>query len=337
MGLHERGRGGGFALVEASAIIALGAAACCLGAVAARQNHLNGGLAGSIANLKKIGEATGSYAADFDDQLWSFTWGVGEDQSRFEDLWNPSTPALAIAYQATDIVRRRFDESIPRLEDRLAAPFLSTLVLVDYLDESLPAEWAVSPGDAIRLEWQADPHNPPELNEQGGAAWDAIYGPFGSSYQLMPAFVGADQRDGNNEVLRQYAPHHDLYLVPPSVVFGGRRVGEIGFPAGKVHMAERASYFFGPRPVYFLHQEARVPVLMADGSVSPRTSRDANLSFNPNYPDSPYYVSVADYSPNTMHEPPTLGGGPRDPSLETHYKWTRRGLRGVDFNGERAE
>ena len=301
------------------------------------QSRKSAGLAGSLANLKKIGETTGMYAADFDDQLWAFTWSRDNAPSQYGDLQTPASNVDAIGYQATDIARRRFDESIPRLDDRFAAPGLSTLVRVDYLDEALPAEWAVSPGDAVRLGWQADPSNPPDLNEQGGEAWAQLFCAFGSSYMLMPSYFAPDQKVGSQQTIYQYAAYHDLYWVPLSLGFGGRRVAEIAYPSQKVHMAERASYFFGPRPVYFLHQQARVPVLMADGAASPRSSADANASFSPNLPDDLDRTSRADYKPNLIYEPPTLSGEAKDLVLETHYKWTRRGLRGIDFGGERAE
>ncbi|MCC7387946.1 MAG: hypothetical protein IT431_04170 [Phycisphaerales bacterium] len=330
-----RGQARAFVAREAAALTLAGALVCCVGAVGMGQGRKAAGLAGSLANLRKIGETTGAYAADFDDHLWSFTWSVGNCPSQYEDLRNPASNSDAIAFQATDIARRRFDESIPALRDRLAAPWLSTLVLADYLDDPLPAEWAVSPGDAVRLGWQADPSNPPDLNEQGGDAWSWLFSSFGSSYMLMPAYFAPEEKLGDQAAISQSTGHHDLYNVPSGVLFGGRRVAEIASPSRKVHMAERAS-FFGPRPVYFLHREARVPVLMADGSAAPRTSADANHSFKPNNPDSPG-STLANYRPHPLYDPPTLSGASEDSNLETHYKWTRRGLRGIDFAGERAE
>lgn len=328
--------GRGFAIVELAVVVVVALVAISIAAVGARQSRLGAGLAGSLANLKKYAEATGSYGADFDDQLWAFSWSPGNCPSGYSDLQNAATSAQAIGYQATDIVRRRFDESIRRLDDRLAAPYLTTLVLADYLDEPIPLEWAVSPGDSVRLRWQADPFNPPDLNEQGGDAWDWHFGVFGSSYLLMPAFYAPDEKVGGQTTISQHTYHY-LYLVPNTLEIGGRRLSEVLYPSAKVHLAERASYFFGPRAAFFMHRAARVPLLMADGSTAPRTGADANTSFNPNVPDDADRVTVTDYVPNRIYEVDTLSGYGSDARIETHYKWTRRGLRGVDFNGERAE
>ncbi|VAX39263.1 hypothetical protein MNBD_PLANCTO03-1424 [hydrothermal vent metagenome] len=307
-----------------------------MGVVAGAQSRTSAGLAGSLANLKKIGEVTGNYAADYEDQLWSFTWHPGYAPSEYDDLQNPADSVTAVAYQAVDIVRRLYRDDFPRFNNRFGSYWISTLVLADYLDESLPLEWVVSPGDKVRLEWQLDPDNPPDLNEQGGVGWSAMFAGFGSSYELMPAFFAPDERTDYQSTITQYKPSHNFTQVPPGLEFGGRRVSEVLFPSQKVHMAERASFFFGPTPTHYLHAEARVPVLMADGSVSPRTSADANVSFKPNNPDNPN-SSLANYVPNLIYEPPTLSGGTKDFDIETHYKWTRRGLRGIDFNGQRAE
>ena len=328
---------GAFALVEVVTVLVLLGLVCSVGVVAGAQSRTSAGLAGSLANLKKIGEVTGNYAADYEDQLWSLTWHTGYAPSEYDDLQNPASSSEAVGYQAVDIVRRLYREDFSRFDDRLGTYWLSTLVLADYLDESLPLEWTVSPGDKVRLEWQLDPDNPPDLNEQGGAGWSAMFAGFGSSYELMPAFFAPDEKVDRQDTISQYNRHHNLTWLPSGIKFGGRRVNEVLFPSQKVHMAERASFFFGPTPAHYLHAEARVPVLMADGSASPRTSADANDSFRPNSPNNPDGTSLTDYKPNPIYEPPTLSGGAGDSGIETHYKWTRRGLRGIDFNGQRAE
>lgn len=325
-----------FASVEAAVVVGMIGLACCVAAVGGQHARTRAGLAGSLANLKKIAEVGAHYAADYDEQVWSFTWNADEHETSYPDLESPGVGAAAVMYQSTDIVRRLSgDDTIPRLTNRFRPPFTSLLVLADYLGESLPAEWMVSPGDAVRLGWQADPDNPPEMGDDS-LAWRYIFGLYGSSYGLMPAFWARDEatmEEGNT--VYQYPSQHDLFWVP-TMDFGNRRESEILFPAQKVRVAERESYFFGVRPVYYLHPSARVPLLMADGSAAARTTADANTSFKPNNPPN-QGGSAADYRPNPIYEAPTVSGGELDDKLEMYYKWTRRGLRGIDFSGERAE
>ena len=241
-------------------------------------------------------------------------------------------------YQSVDIARRLSGrDEIPRYDNNYKPLYLSTLVLADFLQDSLPAEWSVSPGDKVRLEWAADPDNPPDLGDPEIEDFVATFGPYGSSYELMPAFIAPDVRVGNQSTISPYKPHHQLMLIPGGLQWGGRRVSEVSFPSQKVHMAERESFFFGPRPAYYLQSVARVPVLMVDGSASPRTAADANASWRPNNPGDPHSSRV-DYVPNLIYEaPPLMEGEPKDVNLECGYKWTRQGLRGIDFNGQRAE
>ncbi len=325
----------GFTIVEAVVVCVVVVLVCAMALSSGQHARKQAGLTGSLANLKKIGEVTGNYAADFQDHLWSFTWNEDYQPSQYADLQNGDN-LQATSHQAVDIVRRRFSEDTLRFSARMGQYDLSTLVLADYLDESVPMEWVVSPGDELRLAWQADPDNPPDLNEQGGEAWAAMFAGFGSSYKLMPAFFAPDERTPEGNTISQYRGSHKLTIIPARMAYGGRRVTEVSSPSAKVHMAESASFFSGPRVTYYLLPQARVPVLMADGAASARTSGDANDSFVPNNPDSPS-TSTTDYHPNPVYDPPTIGGGDRDFSVETHYKWTRRGLRGIDFSGERAE
>ncbi len=328
----------GFSLVELVVVCVVVAVVCAMAWPGARLARSQAGLAGSLANLKKIGEGTGAYAADYDDQFWAFSWKGGDTSSQYEDLRLPNGDVPAHMYQSVDIARRLSGrDEIPRYDNNYKPLYLSTLVLADFLQDSLPAEWSVSPGDKARLGWAADPGNPPDLGIPEIKDFAATFGPYGSSYMLMPAFIAPDEKVGRQDTIYQYKPEHDLMWIPGWLKFGGRRVSEVLFPAQKVHMAERASFFFGPTPTHYLHAEARVPVLMVDGSATPRASADANDSFLPNQPYNLNRTSVTNYKPNLIYEPPTLSGDATDNNVETHYKWTRRGLRGVDFNGQRVE
>ena len=152
-----------FVVTELGVVVAVLGVLCCAFAVGMGQSRKSAGLAGSLANLRKIGETTGMYSADFDEQAWSFSWSEGNYATDYEDLRGGGN-LVAPMYQSVDIVRRLTGkDDHPRYDDRARPLYLGTLVLADYLGDSLPAEWSVSPGDRVRQLWAADPDTPPDV------------------------------------------------------------------------------------------------------------------------------------------------------------------------------
>jgi hypothetical protein len=96
-------------------------------------------------------------------------------------------------------------------------------------------------------------------------------------------------------------------------------------------MYEKEQRFFGPRHAFFLHTEARVPVLLADGSAGIRTTNHSNDGFYPITPQNPTPTRV-NYAPELSWEAPTLNGGVNE-FVNGHIRWTRSGLLGRDFGG----
>ncbi len=311
----------GFAAIDAGAVLSVAVCACSVVMVAMGQGRKSAGLAGSLANLKKFGEVTGNYAADCEGLLWTFSWKAGDSLSQWDELNNAQTHLQAAANQAVDIIRRRFDEQFPRLDSWIPHIVVSALPLGDYLDEILPVEWFASPGDARLLELQRDPY------AHGG--WLERRWAFSSSYTLPTAFVSPDEYP----TIRQAAYYS--YFVPNDIDLGGRRVEEVAFPSGKVHLSEQASWFFGPRPAWYLESEARVPVLMMDGSAGARRTADANAAWDPRDPSQDDYIITYNPPADNYWEPRPLGGS--SSRVSGRYRWTRRGLGGVDFDGERVD
>lgn len=321
MGKRSR-HGRGFALVEVGAAVAVLGVACCLGAVAARQNRLGAGLSQSMGNLQRLAEVTANYGADYEDRFWTFSWKAGDDFSQYGDLNNAGSDLDAAANQAVDILRRRFDPDFGRITGWIPHIKSSSLVLADYLDEALPMEWLASPGDRYLLEWQRDPHG-------AGDTWSERRRAFWSSYAMPTAFVSPDE---SPTIVQSSA--HNIYQSLTSVELGGRRLAEVAFPSGKVHLSEEASWFFGPRPAFYLHPEARVPMVMVDGSAQVRTTADANAGWDPDQ-DWSSQDDQFGYTPQEW-EPPAFSDSGHD-RVFGKYRWTRHGLAGVDFDGERVE
>jgi hypothetical protein len=81
--------------------------------------------------------------------------------------------------------------------------------------------------------------------------------------------------------------------------------------------------------VYYGLAQARVPLLFFDGSVNVRRTADSNPGWRPNQPafDCHWFW----YQPAAW-EPPTTNGQFHE-IVAGRYRWTRGGLKGIDFGG----
>ena len=72
----------------------------------------------------------------------------------------------------------------------------------------------------------------------------------------------------------------------------------------------------------FFNDDARQPVLAFDASVTVRNTSESNPGFRPKSPASPEPTTIRNIIP---------GVGSRE--YTGYYRWTRGGLRGIDFGG----
>jgi hypothetical protein len=328
-------RQGGFILAEAIILVLVGVVLVAALALTASESRRQASLGDNLANLKLFAAATGAYAADSNDRLWSFSWRGGV--VNHPDFPLAPTDLDAAAQQAWHILRTRSGR--PDWFGLIPPPnwvphiLYSPLVILDYLDADLPARAAAAPEDHTRLLWQSDPFEGflalPSTLRPGGNDATARRWPFSCSYTLVPA---AYSPDGGSEALtQQQNGAHNLWIVPPQPTLGGRAVADIAFPAQKVLLHEEFQRHFGPRVIWFGHRDARVPLLLADGSACVRATADANLGFQPTSPQNPGPLRIR-YEPQAW-EPPALSDDNQDRLLITHYRFTRSGLRGRDFGG----
>jgi hypothetical protein len=128
---------------------------------------------------------------------------------------------------------------------------------------------------------------------------------------------------------------HLLYFDATSR-FGGRRMDEAAFASQKVFMFDLFDRHAYKRMLFHAYPAATQPLLFFDGQVTMRKTGDADKGWHyaPNVqppsfasPDPTYYH----YYPGPS-EPPTLSGAVSDVVIG-YYRWTRNGLRGVDFGG----
>ncbi len=295
-----------------------------------------------LSKCKQLGTATNSYAADYQDKLFSFSWRKGKIYSEHPDLqvsthWDVSQAGQ----QAIDILRRRGDRS-DILPAGLVGPgtwiphvMYTHLVLQDYLGSILPERLVASSGDKLRQLWQTDPKgfdsglfqpSPAPPGNNTTKRW-----PYSSSFQVTSSSYDDCVAAGLAAFRISQAGTHNLYSTPDGMKLGRRKLADVGFPAQKVHMHDQHARHFGRVQSYFGYPTARVVVLMMDNSSSVRLTSDSNNGWIPNTPQSPSPITYQ-YTPANW-EPPTHNGQAAEQITAGRYRWTRGFNSGVDFNG----
>ena len=200
--------------------------------------------------------------------------------------------------------------------------WFSHLPLSDYLSGQPTEEAALCPDDEDLFERTEVPIDSidPRL----------VFRLFESSYAVVhttfsPDMVRSGQTTNSGEPypLTQSATSADTTLRQPRYLLS-RRLNEVSFTSSKVWMYDHLDRHDDPRnPRYFADPEAKSTVLMFDGSVGRKATADSNPGFQPDDPTSP--------SPTII----SVSQGPGVPRLEYNgvYRWTRGGLRGIDFGG----
>lgn len=312
----------GLALVDVVATVVVCAILAALLAVSRPRERALGQLGESMSNLREFGVAFEAYGRDNADLVATFGWRAGVTPSTYPDLAFAASDFEAAGLQAVDIMRRRGNltaSQLPRQTSWIPHISYPHLALIDYLATSAPWNTAASPGDANQLKWATDP-----AKWQENGAPTARH-PFASSYELPPAYTCTPD-SGPNAVYQ--ASSHNIYGVPSGARFGGRRMQDVVYPSNKALMYERVQWFFGSRVAFFMYDEARVPVLAADGNVQLRRSAHSNPGWDPRSPNSSNPTALL-YSP-PAYEPPALAGVPT--TVVARMRWTRRALAGRDFD-----
>jgi hypothetical protein len=330
----------GFGLADGVVAVVVVALLWCVIIVTGAQRRGTASQSESLDNLRQIGSITRSYGADYQDRMWGLTWTRTQfGPSQYPDLmaFAGSTDLAAASAQAIDLIRRRASfPAMPYVSSWLPHVSYGHLVLADYLDTSLPMNVFVSPGDRNRRRWAENPaafragqlFPQPDPQDLGNARW--IYS---SSYEVQPAFWSPDAVTPTTVAVVQGPNHYSFQIASSGSTGSGqltaRPLTQVQFPSHKVLLSDSAQWQGGRRDLYFLSNDARVPLVMVDGSARVRTAGDANPGFNPDSPTSPFYTVVhyerRDWEP--FADTP-VGG------IRGRWRFTRWGLRGRDFDGQ---
>ncbi len=331
--VRRRGCRSGFARVEAVAIgfvgLVLAAMLLASGSYERRTAMLNR----DLANLRQIGAWTFMYASDYKGLYPTFS---AVPNSIWPDLRATASgvPKIQAVGHAIDIIRRRTGRETFALPSVwIPHVYYTHLVLADYAQRDLPDTTFVSTGDKHRLNWLDDPINKhdkgfwqPFQNPQSGVPEPTDWRwPYSASFQTPPAWYHKNRMQSS---ISQTA--HNRYSVPSSVLFGGQPLAEVAFPAQKVMVHDYGAWHFSRQAKYFASETAHVAIVMGDGGASVRLTSDSNEGWNPIRPSHPD-PSMILYRPSLWEPPGSDDGGYTH--VKGHYRWTRGGIKGRDFDG----
>ncbi len=290
-----------------------------------------------LSNIKQLVTGQANYASDFKDTIATYTWQPGNYNTKWSDLEGARASIDATMYQATAIIRNRsgMDQTLlPRQTDRLPQRRFNHLVMNDYLATRLPEPGMACPEDILKLQWQRDWSDDKEALPEGittdvSPGFNRMWA-FSSTYQFIPAGWSPDMKINDQNTVQQSGSNHNLFSVPASVRLGKRKLTDVQFPSQKVTIFEFHDRHSFRVPLFYAYEMAKNTAAMFDASARPLNTDETNPGF---WPNSPHLATpgAITYAPGSYgFEPPTLNGGLTE-RLVSHYRWTRGGLRGLDF------
>lgn len=268
--------------------------------------------------LRQLGLAARLYSGDYDDYIPGLSWkgGKGPYASPYPELRTAPADQISSVNQAISIIRERTGIANVPTEGSQWFPHLwfSHIVFLDYLTGNNEEPVAACPEDREQVERTLTPIDQLVSTQ--------IKRKFESSYETAPVTYSLDLPIGGRLPMSQHNNSWQVFDRETDYI-ANRRDREVAFPSSKAYMFDTYDRHFAKREQLYYRPDSRQPVLFFDNSVSTRTTSDANPGFQPRNPTSPLPSEFVETTPGVGQE-----------RFAAYYRWTRGGLKGIDFGGK---
>ncbi|MBL4590437.1 MAG: hypothetical protein JKY96_00610 [Phycisphaerales bacterium] len=358
----------GFTLVDLAAVLAVSISIAALAGPTMRSAQLHAKQSVSVLNLGRIGALSGMYALDNGGRIPTYTWrGPGKSGERVQyTLPNGRVKTMtndqnAASWQNTAIIMGatgRFEGpfKVLNMTNRLSHRRFVHLVLWDYMGPQRDISLFADPSDRNLVGWQNNPldyafsgsglpyseGSPPAGYESDSSMSTGnmrMRWAFASSYMsTTSAYLEAVP----NGAFLPIASTPHLFVGNPAAgrdqLHNGRFVQEVLFPSSKVYFYEGFDRSLASNP-YFAYDFAAPNKLMFDGSINTQISGESRSSVSPNFAPVQSYKQIVSegtslwrgqYVPYDTFPIP-VGGLGDNTELDFRYRWTYRGLSGIDY------
>ncbi|MFK7759622.1 MAG: type II secretion system protein [Phycisphaerales bacterium] len=269
------------------------------------------------SNLRQMGIAAISYSEDSKAEIAALSWrGNQVQKTPYDDLRLPFTDVNGVSFHAQHIVRERSGIADASAGSNWVSNLWYThLVYLDYLSGNPEEPVAACPDDEEQVERAETP-----IDEYSNGS---IRRKYESSYETSIVTYSVDVQRGSLQPIDQHR-NASLQFDRDPFFLKTRKLTEVAFPSSKVYMFDTyARHDGGDDKVYFEPGTSQ-PILFFDGSVNRKDMEEANLGFQPRNPtdSGPTEIKIS----NSDSE-----------FFSGVYRWTRGGLRGIDFGGKEVD